>query len=125
MKKLLPIILILFAVPCFGEWGNFTGAELVHRCQNAYSFSIDKAKIKANIFDQGVCLGHLHGIKLMLNRTDITYPKNFSRPCIPEEISQIQLVESVLNLADSEPHLLEDNATKLVITAWSKAFPCK
>jgi len=56
MNKLLTLILILFAAPCFGEWGNFTGAELVHRCQNGYSFSIDKAIFLTKVFVLGICM---------------------------------------------------------------------
>lgn len=125
MRQLLFILFFLATPLCvYADWGSFTGAELVQRCQNAFKLGKDKTEKEQFIFDQGVCIGYLHGIKLMLNRTDINYPPEFPKSCIPKGTVQTDLVNAIYTQADATPNLLKFDAITIVVVAWSKRFPC-
>ena len=130
MKKILLAILIcspLAPHSAFAEWGNFTGAEIVKHCKNIVNLKVGKDKTESEqiVYEQGVCAGYLFGIKMMLNRTDINYPKEFPKSCIPTNSGNTALVHAVINQANNLSHLLKYDAITLVTLAWSKEFPCK
>ena len=125
MRKTIFVLLILvIPTSVFSEWGSYTGDELVESCRNAGKFSENKTQQEQSIFGKGVCLGYLHGIRLMLNRTDINYPPEFPKSCIPNNIMQMDLVNAIYVQANATPHMLKSDASTLVVIAWSKLFPC-
>jgi hypothetical protein len=123
-RAILLLALVALSISVAADWGAFTGAELVERCDKVYNPPKDAGDQDQKMFDSGVCLGYLHGIRLMLSRTDINYPPEFPKSCIPDGTAQTALVNAIYAGADALPHLLKQDATTLVVTAWSKAFPC-
>jgi len=107
MKKLLPLILILFAAPCFAD---FTGNWLLERCERNDDGSASYYQ------DDAYCIGYVAGAADILN--------DVSEICI-DGIQYGQMRKVVEKYLRNNPELLHRNADILVRNALQKAFPCK
>lgn len=116
---------------------NLTGEKLLYYCTKVISHQ-EETYTTGNTYDiaqdyveGGICIGYLAAIgdmesnyKTILSATDYTNKKLTHIFCIPDTADSQQLAKVVIKYLNEHPEKLNQQASWLVIEAFSKYFPC-
>lgn len=140
MKKIL--VFLAFIIFITSNTGNAayisSGNELLRYCKKAVNLDPKKDNIadlvkaiKCHVFISGIIEGHNYSSVISaakagkISGKEINY-KNVMAFCVDnKKIPIMQTTRVVLKHLENNPEFLHLNASLLIITALSKAFPCR
>ncbi|CAM4468333.1 MAG: hypothetical protein LEGION0398_MBIBDBAK_01031 [Legionellaceae bacterium] len=131
MKKQLLIILFIFFTPfsyAQNKDMNFTGENLLAMVKNSSQKELFKYYVAGYYegFSQG---NYMTYVKLLIDNPNVDTIKAIQPPdliaCETKEITNDKLAAIVKKYLEDYPQKLKEDASKLIASAYIKAFQCK
>ena len=116
MRTLAPLVLAALATsPASAEKMDGSAKHFLQGCRAVADRDIDQH------FIIGMCAGvmiAIHDVSFLL------HPDHPLRSCLPESVTIEQSVAVVVRWLDRRPHRLDENFTKLAMSALRETWPC-
>lgn len=103
-----------------------TGRSLLGKCRAALTGMEGRGGNVQDVVDAGICVGYLQATA-DAGITESGAPDSrpaASRFCIPSSIGREELVRTVVRRLESDPGVLDGNASELVHAVYVDSYPC-
>jgi Rap1a immunity proteins len=108
--------------------GGVDGDFLQEKCKQAVR-EADSPNASNPSWSGGLCFGIIEGViesQLMWQASDKLDKRNhFMSFCIPERVSNDQILRVLVKHLEDHPELLHEGASYLILESLNKAFPCR
>ncbi len=126
MKK-IALLLTVFLLPSASYAAD--GNELLSNCSKAIKVSDGGEVLSSDYFGVGTCMGIIRGVIDAAGIINLSAEqKSYTRQnlyCVPVEVSTVQATRVVVKYLKGHPEDLHLRDSRLIVSAFAEAFPCK